>query len=181
MNQSLTQYLKSGHQTKITPEIKKIANSFTKDGFDLIFEILAWLHKNLRAEDNPEIKDKLFRKRTAQEIIKSGFVTGCTDWALAFIILARVKKIPTRYVEIIRRRWLEEGKNDFIEGHIFAEVYLNNHWYIIDPEEASIKDWYNRWIIFRRGLDSWDIGIRNFKDLKEQFLEFRAEYKSQLK
>ena len=100
---------------------------------------------------------------------------------MAFIILARVKKIPTRYVEIIRRRWLEEGKNDFIEGHIFAEVYLNNHWYIIDPEEASIKDWYNRWIIFRRGLDSWDIGIRNFKDLKEQFLEFRAEYKSQLK
>lgn len=177
MKNSIAKYLKSGHQTEITEEIKKITQSFNKEGVDLIFEILAWLHKNLRTEKDENVKKEVFRKRTAHEIIKDGFATGCTDWALAFIVLARTKGIPTKYVETIRRRWLEQDKNDPIEGHIFAEVYLNNHWYIIDAEEANIKDWYDRWIIFKKGLDSWDIGIKDYSDLERQFLEFREKYR----
>jgi hypothetical protein len=76
-------------------------------------------------------------------------------------------------VETIRRRWLDKGKDNFIEGHIFAEVYLNDHWYIVDLEQATIRGWYNRWIIFKKGLDSWDIGIKNFDELKKQFIKFR--------
>ncbi len=139
------------------------------------------MHKNLRLESNPEIKNKVFRKRTAQEIIKDGFVTGCTDWALVFIVLTRAKNIPTKYIETIRRRWLDEGKDNEIEGHIFAEVYLNDKWYIIDPDQAVIRGWYDRWVIYKKGLDSWDIGIHNFDELKEQFLKFRDEYRKQNK
>jgi len=167
MNKSITQYLNSGPQTKITPNIKKITESFTQKGLDLVFEILAWLRKNLRTENSQEIKKKVFRQRTAQEIIESGFTTGCTDWALAFIILTRAKGISAKYVETIRKRWLDEDKNDFIEGHIFAEVYFNEHWYIIDPKQATIRNWYDRFVVFKKGLDSWDIGINNFDELRE--------------
>lgn len=176
MNKSISKYLSSGPQTNIGTEIKNLSKSFRKDGINLIFEILDWFHKNLK-EKNGRIKNKFFRRRTAQEIIKSGFVTGCTDWALAFIVLARTKKIPTVYVETIRRKWLETGKDDFIEGHVFAEVYIDDHWYIVDPEQSSIKDKYGKWVVFKRGLDSWDIGIKSFEGLKEQFLSFREEFR----
>lgn len=31
-------------------------------------------------------------------------------------------------------------------------------------------------IIFKEGLDSWDIGIKDFVDLKEKFAEFKIKY-----
>lgn len=37
-------YLKQGEQTKITEKIDTIAAGFESSGFDLIFEILNWLH-----------------------------------------------------------------------------------------------------------------------------------------
>lgn len=177
MNQSIVQYLNSGPQTEITLGVKKIAKSFTKDGINLIFEILSWLRKNLRTENSQEIKKKVFRRRTAQEIIESGFVTGCTDWTLAFIVLARAKGISTKYVETIKRQWLDEGRGDLIKGHVLAECFIDGRWYIIDTQERAIRIDYQRFIIFKKGLDSWNIGIKNFDELKEQFLEFKKKYR----
>jgi len=171
----VSKYLQSGPQTEITTKIEKIAQSFKKEGIDLVFEILSWIYKNIKF--NQENKMKLFRQRTADQIIKDGFATGCTDWALIFIVLARAKKIPTIYVETIRKRWLEEGEEDKIEGHIFAECFIDEKWHIINPEQATIHGWYEPYIIFKKGLDSWDIEIKNFDDLKNQFLEFKNEYK----
>jgi hypothetical protein len=133
------------------------------------------LKNNLKETKVAEEKNKLFRQRTAEEIIKSGMVTGCTDWALAFIILARANNLPTKYVEAIRNKWLETGTGDYIEGHVFAECFIGGKWYIVDPQEGDIKTAYRRFKIFKKGIDSWDIGIRNFDDLKRQFLEFRKE------
>jgi len=166
-------FLKEGKQTKITEDILKIASEFTGKNFDLIAQILKWIYKNLKPNSNKETNDRVFRKRTADQIIKDGFTTGCTDIALVFIVLARAKKIPTKYIEAIRRKWMETGDEDSIEGHVFAEVFLNGKWYIIDPTEACLKFWYDRWIIYEVGLDSWGIGIHSFQELKQKFLEFR--------
>lgn len=166
-------FLKEGEQTKITENISKIASGFTGENFDLIAQILKWIHKNLKSNSDKETKEKVFRKRTADQIIQDGFTTGCTDIALAFIVLARAKEIPTKYVEAIRNKWMEAGDENFIEGHVFAEVFLNSEWRIIDPAEACMKFWYDRWIIYKIGLDSWDIGIHDFQELKQKFLEFR--------
>jgi len=168
-------FLKEGKQTKITENILKVASEFTGEDFDLITQILKWIHKNLKPNSNKEIKEKVFRKRTADQIIKDGFTTGCTDIALVFIVLTRAKKISTKYIEAIRRKWMETGDEDSIEGHVFAEVFLNGKWYIIDPTEACLKFWYDRWIIYEVGLDSWDIGIHSFQELKQKFLEFRKQ------
>lgn len=168
-------FLKEGEQTKITDNIFKIASEFTEAGFDLIIQITKWIHKNLKPSHDKDLKAEVFRKRTAEQIIKDGFTTGCTDVALVFIALARAKKIPTKYVEAIRRKWIEGGNEEFIEGHVFAEVWLNNRWHIIDPTEACLKFWYDRWLIFARGLDSWDIGIHGMDELRKKFLDFRQQ------
>lgn len=169
-------FLKEGNQTKITENISKIASEFTGESFDLIPQILKWIHKNLKSNSDEKIKEKVFRKRTAVQIIEDGFTTGCTDVALVFIVLARAKGIPTKYVEAIRNKWMEIGDEDSIDGHVFAEVFLNGEWHIIDPTDACLKFWYDRWIIYKIGLDSWDIGIHDFQELKQKFLEFRKDF-----
>ena len=171
-------YLKSGSQTEQTGLIKKISKSFKEKELYLIIEILYWLKKNIKQTKSIREKNKFFRKRTADEIIKSRIATGCTDCALAFIAIARVKGIPTKYVETIRNKWFDIEDNDFIEGHVFAECYINGKWHIIDPQEGDIKTAYKRFTIFKKGLDSWDIGIENIDDLKNKFLKFKEEYRA---
>lgn len=172
----IEQFLTDGPQTKKTPLIRKVAELFREENFCLIFEILTWLRNNLKDDFQEKEKLELFRKRTAGEIIESGRATGCTDWALAFIVLARSGGIPTKYVETIRNKWLDIGAEDHIEGHVFAECYVDGKWYIIDPQEGDIKTAYRRFKIFKKGLDSWSIGIKNFDELKKQFLEFKEEF-----
>ena len=52
---------------------------------------------NLRLDESE--KEKLLRKRNSSEILDSRFVTGCTDIALVFTVLARESGIPTRFVD----------------------------------------------------------------------------------
>jgi len=170
-------YLKDTEQITITDNIKNIANNFKQKDLDLILEILGWISNNFKnVENDREEKMKLFRNRTADEIIKSRKVTGCTDYAIIFIALVRAKKIPTKYIEAIRKRWLDIGDEDHIEGHVFAECQINDKWYIVDPQEGTIRTDYRRYVIFKKGLDSWDIGIKNFDDLKEKFIDFKKKH-----
>ncbi|MBU1292284.1 transglutaminase-like domain-containing protein [Patescibacteria group bacterium] len=172
-------YIKDTEQIKITGNIKNIADNFKEKDLDLILEICNWIFNNFKnIENDKEEKMKLFRKRTADEIIESKKLTGCTDYAIVFIALARAKEIPTKYIEAIRKRWLDIGDQNHIEGHIFVECLIGNKWYIIDPQEGAIRTDYRKYAIFKKGLDSWGIGIRNFDDLKGKFLEFKEEYKS---
>ena len=173
-------YLENTKQIAITDAIKNIADKFKQKDLDLVLEVLDWVFNNFKnIENNKEEKMKLFRKRTADEIIKSGKVTGCTDYAIVFFALARAKKIPTKYVEAIRKRWLDIGDENHIEGHVFAECQINDKWYIIDPQGGTIRTDYRNYAIYKKGLDSWNIGIRSFKDLKEKFIDFKREYKTQ--
>lgn len=171
-------YKDEGQQTKITEYISSIVKNFKKAGIASVLEILSWIHKNIKEKQlPPEEKSKIFRKRTADEIIRSGFATGCTDFGLVFITLLRARGIPAKYVEAIETEWLEKGGDSSIHGHVFSEVYFNGEWFIVDPQAALIKAWYGkRYVIYAAGLDSWDIGIANFEDLKNKFSEFRDKW-----
>ena len=173
-------YLKDTEQIAITDTIKSIADNFRQKNLDLILEISDWVFNNFEnIENDKEEKMGLFRKRTADEIIKSKKVTGCTDYAIIFIALARAKKIPTKYIEAIRKRWLDIGDENHIEGHVFAECQINDKWYIVDPQGGAIRTDYRNYAVYKKGLDSWDIGIRSFKDLRKKFLEFKKKQKRQ--
>lgn len=164
-------------QTEITQKIKDIILAFKTTGLDRIFEVLMWIHKNLKLDTDKEFKKEYFRTRTAEEIIDSGKLTGCTDYALVFLALIRASGFEAKYVEAIETKWLEEDE-DTILGHVFVEVKLGGKWYILDPQAAAIKVWYGkRYAIFAKGEDSWNIGIKNFSELEEQFVEFKKHYK----
>ena len=169
-------YLFEGPQTEITPHIKEIAERIPGFGLEFVARALLWVHNNVKRREDVN-KVKLFRKRTADQIIRDGFSTGCTDDALSFIVLARSKGIPTKYIEAVDNQWLEasdcEGE---IRGHIFVECFVNGEWYKVDPAMMLIhaEREYLQHKILGEGLDSWDLGIRSFEDLREKFQQFRS-------
>lgn len=163
-------FLAEGEQTKISETITAAAQTFTNAGISLVFEILSWTHSHLSQSPDPAIKNELFRKRTADEIIRSGFATGCTDYALAFIALARASGIPAQYVETIKKSWIESPDMNRLEGHVFSEVLIKETWYVVDPQGGSVRLWYpNLYVIAGKGLDSWDLHMRSIEDVKREF------------
>lgn len=171
-------YLQKGQQTSITPQIKEISQTLQGENLDYVSNALIWLHKNINKAIPDDIeKNDVFRKRTADQIISDKYFSGCTDYALVFIVLCRAKGLETKYVEAIKTSWLEEGGNS-IQGHIFAECLIGDRWIQIDPQRATIHPLmnYNGFEIYEKGLDSWDLGIDSFNSLKNKFEEFRMQY-----
>ncbi len=166
-------------QIETSPKIKTLIKNLKSDGIELIFDILKITHKNLKADyQNPD-KLKYFRQRTADEILKSGISCGCTDYALVVIAFLKAKGIEAQYVETFRRKWLE-SKEKNIEGHVFIEVDINDQKYIIDAERACLIKWYDRYVVYKKGRDSWDIGIKNFKDMERIANKFRRDYNQKI-
>ncbi|MGI5897807.1 MAG: transglutaminase domain-containing protein [Candidatus Dojkabacteria bacterium] len=168
-------YLTSGPQTEITPEIEKLTSDITGTVLEKTRKIFNLGESIMRVEDFDE---NVFRKRTASEIIKSKYVTGCTDAALAFLVIARATGIPAKYVETIDTEWLRRG-DDKYSGHIYVRIFDNSKddWILIDPMKRKIdmsvpKDR----VIYKEGLDSWDIGIKDFETLKKAFDSFRDKW-----
>ena len=164
--------MESGEQTKITGEIERVVeeNKFGND-VESVLEILEWIKGNIRSERKPEV----FRRRTAAEIVSDGWATGCTDFTLVFLVLARAAGIKARYVEMLSREWLEKG-GDPIVGHVIAEIEIKGKRYYVDAANLNIGLRHTSgMVIVDKGLDSWDIGIRNRQDMRKKFDEFRNE------
>lgn len=168
-------YLQSGEQTQITPEVLDIATTFQGTVLEKIEQII----KRISQLEGRKFNYDIFRKRTGSQILKDGFDTGCTDSALAFITLARASGIPAKYIETISKKWLEEGGTS-IAGHIYSQIYdeESDEWHWVDPMGRKIDTppEADSRVVFKEGLDSWDIGIRDYESLKELFNEFRKDW-----
>jgi len=110
-------------------------------------------------------KYSLFRKRTASEILRSGFVTGCTDEALAFIILSRELGIPTIYVETLNENWLKNPESNGVSGHVFVNIPFRGDWKVYDLKRGFTKDndytlGGERYIEIGKGLDFSEIHLK---------------------
>ena len=174
--------MKANSQIKITPKVKAISNSLEGSNLEYVFSALDWLKRNLKLERKHPDWTTLFRARTASEIIESGFILGCTDMTLAFIALANAKGIETTYVEAIRKNWLESTTDGPIKGHIFVELTLKDRNYIVDSEmgRVTLESPYKGFVIYKRGKDSWNIGIKSREDLTNKFNEFKKNYQGNL-
>lgn len=168
-------------QVQPNSRIKKITESLSKNPFEAVLEAMRWTSRNNKFDSSPEFKNRAFRKRTAAEIIESGILTGCTDYALVCISLLKAYGLKTKYVEAIETEWLRNGGNT-IKGHVFVEVKIGDNWQILDPQGGTIRAWYGRrYEIFGKGRDSWDLNINNFNDLKRKFTSFKKEYLEKIK
>lgn len=170
-------FLREGEQTALSTEVGRIARSIPGGGLEYVLNVLAWLRRNLpRKPYDP----KLFRKRTASQVLEDQFATGCTDYGLVFVVLMRAKGIPATYLEALETRWVREGGRE-IQGHVFSGVFLNKHWYLVDPTNGyiSIRTFLpkDKYMILTTGLDSWDVGIRSIEDLRQKAEAFREKFK----
>jgi len=147
-------YLGEGKFTQKGPISRDIASQITGkypiDGIDEFVKSLPYAERK-----------NLFRKRDSDQIIKDGFVRGCTDSGLVFITLARIKGFPAAYVETLEEGFLQEPTRNTVEGHIFADVYSDSAWIPYNPghgrteKEGKIYLFKNRrkYVEMARGLD----------------------------
>lgn len=138
------------NMSKQTANIKALADQIdTLDTpHNTVQNIMNWMHdpnegniQNSSAANN-YCNGAVRLSRTADQILSSRCALGCTDWATAFIALARAKGIPSASVETVNDRWIIESistgcmKNPKL-GHVVADVYTgvttNNGWELADP------------------------------------------------
>lgn len=157
-------FLGEGEYTKKDEKISKIARELKKSNKNYLMAISNYV-SGLEYKPNNFLGINLFRGRSASTILKSRFVTGCTDNALAFIVLARELGIPTKYVETISEEWLQKNNSEKIQGHVFAEVFFDGIWRKYEPEKGFTphKDYIineKRYIEIGNGLDFSEVYLK---------------------
>ncbi len=123
------EYVKSD---AITAQVAQaIRTKAEQNGTPLLREVSDYV-KSLKHDTSD--KATVFRKRTASEIITSGYQTGCTDRGVVFLTLANELGIPAVYVETFKADSLGTP-NAGMEGHVFTKVYDARHkqWQIYEP------------------------------------------------
>lgn len=179
------QWLAEGEQSKITPRIKEIAVSQKgKHEFEYMLNLLDWIRKNL-THDTEHWKE-FIRRRTADDVVASGFSTGCGDDALVFCTLARAGGIPTVFIEAPYKDWLVRELDGRFDNHCFAHVYVGDKEYLIDPTRGNIGIGSLKavgggieYVVMNEGLDMWEFGIKNWDEYKEKYLAFREHWRAE--
>lgn len=117
---------------------------------------------------------------TAEEIFDRRTFSGCSDIGLAISPILRYKGVPTIYVESASIEWIKDlqdnnDNKEFMRGHIFLEIYLDNKWYLYDPTFHLVYDNYDYnnlclprdYYVFAKGMNSFDLGVHSVKEEKE--------------
>jgi hypothetical protein len=133
---------------------------------------------SIKLVDKHELINKLFNQRTAEEILKDGFVTGCTDDAIVFLALLKALGVEAVYVESLEKSWLDAPMNEqMIRGHAFVKVGE----LLIDPQRKVIyidPNWIkNRYVIYAEGTEPYEFGLTGFREMVQKFMDFKESYK----
>jgi len=164
MNKGIDIWLKEGRQSKITLKIKEICSKFKVDGLEKIFQILNWIDKNISEEKNRKKVLSIFATRTTDQIIHDKKDTGCHDTTLLLVTFLRAVGIPAKYLLGIDKISPRRG------GHCVAEAYIGGRWILIDPSYFQLNlipsrsSFYKDNYIVKKGLDSWDCGVKTVED-----------------
>ena len=131
--------------------------------------------------DKHELVLQLFNKRIGKEILESGFSTGCTDDAIAFMYVLDDLGQNYLYVETIEKDWLDSPmENSKIKGHAYVEV----DGFLVDPQRKAIyldPSWVlSRYVIFGKAKSPWDLGLNSFQEMAQAFMNYKESYKQSL-
>lgn len=119
-------------------------------------------------EETKEHEKKIRWRRTADEILKEGYVysgKACTDITVLFIAMCKTLGLEAIFVKV--------AKDSKI--HSIAEVRLDDGWYICDvsakdlPVKGQITGQtpYKGWRLWKKGRDSWDLGLKDYDSIRE--------------
>ena len=155
-------FLEEGSYTQRTKLVRKIADGIRKSPERPLKQISV-LVSSLKFDETT--KPAEFRKRTASEVLESGYVTGCSDVGIAFLVLAREFGIPAKYIETLSKDFIEHPSK-CVEGHVFAEIFWDGKWRPHEPKRGFNKE--NKFILNGRiyvevgaGLDFSGVYLKN--------------------
>jgi len=177
-NIKIRKYLAGGNQTKITPEIQRLADMVVKGELEQTYsQIMHIIHQLEIRRD----KGDLLNTRTADQIINSGFWTGCTDMALAFTAISRAAGIPVKIVETVDKTWLVGDNEGAVSGHVYVKTYDGKakRWVLTDPTKKYFDiEMPTERIMVSEGVDVWGMGMKNRQEKLTVLKEFRTEWRS---
>ena len=129
-----------------------------------------WIFECLHFTKNEKLKRDSKFSRTAEEIWKSGKLTGCTDCAMIFASFARSAGIPTTILATASKKWTDKFlSNDDYQmhnGHTFCECFIEDKWILIDPTfRKIINDYDTNKIVLNYEIGGDHVFISYFRGL----------------
>ena len=195
MINNIDQWLKEGPQTKITdimyPHINAI-DQILDSSLDIDMPlkvrdlgkeaITAYIIANYVCElreinlNKNLIRNDVMRTRTASQILKEGFTDSCSDYNIVLRTLLLMMNIPSIWQEYIHKdygvdyRTWHHATVKIVSVDLILEGTCNSKPYF--KEQDAFCEFY-KLILFREGLDSWDIGIRDYETLHKELSNFK--------
>jgi hypothetical protein len=117
-------------------------------------------YENLEESDKKTWK-KIFRKRSAEEILDSNVSYGCSESTTVFAAFSRACGIPTKFITGKR-----EGKSG---GHTWAEVLIERDWVAVNPSSGKMpydyrNDTTGPYSVLSESLDAADSAMKGYED-----------------
>lgn len=189
----IIQWLEGGEQSTITASVKEAAGKISGGNRrEKLYNSMDYIWNNFSYDI---WLNSLAFTQTADDLFKSGKLGGCSDFALVQITLFRAVGIPSRMIITANVDWMINSRSNRLamsEGHSFIEVYLEDTWHLVDTTyrwlfsgyDLNNKSYPHGEYFCKRGIDFWDMGIRNSLDsdniLKYQASNYCDDYKSPL-
>ncbi len=99
---------------------------------ETIRNVLDWMDANLNYE-----ADQAYEWRDYDKVVQQGCYGGCADQGIVCGVLLKSAGIPTVWVKTMDVPWIWNLKKDrpftSWSGHVFLEVYVDDHWVLLDP------------------------------------------------
>lgn len=158
-------FLEETEFTEVTPKVQIIVSRFNEDR---PWRDASMYMKGMETEYNIR---GLKRQRSCKEILKSGFLTGCSDRAIVFRTFMLALGIPCRIVDTLEEDWVNVAFEGVIRGHVFVEFFYKDRWIVYDPSRGFTEG--NDYILNRKkhvevgkGLDFIQIYLKkgDYKD-----------------
>ena len=184
-------FLKSGDQSSIgNSEFKTTIEKKLKTPKPVIADVKnAWLWKRKYFPSSAGGGANIGQMNIDQ-LYESKKSTGCHDDGLLMVSIIREMGVPAILVDTTGIKWSKEyakGKKGPFEGHVFVEIFLDGHWWLVDSTTGDYIINYDPknpiipvnhgtqtegYYVMVKGRDTWDYGVRKLDDLKAMQIEF---------
>lgn len=170
-------WLAPGKQSDVTPAIADFAAQL-KSGHITRRQQLWSIIESLKGRFKYDLDMSVVaNERSAHQVLESGVLGDCTDYALMTATLSRAMGIPARVVYGASAHWidaLQRGVAYIPSSHAFVEVYLENDWFLVNPAWSRIEGRASDYLEVLPGaylpntrmVDFWAIGILDVDDMK---------------
>jgi len=167
-------WLREGPQTRLTPGIIAVSDQIRGvNRRERMYKAIDYVWANFKYDN--WLSDRAFT-RSAGELFETRVLGGCSDFALAQVILFRAVGVPARMALTANTGWMAEFKeNDLLitTGHVFIEAYLEDRWHLIDSTYRLLFEGYDpkarsfprNEYLFKRARDYWSLGITDVASL----------------